>query len=50
MTKDDVERKLKILGNWQKREEYLIYQIAEIEAEKYKIKGRKDLAEHLAKI
>ena len=50
MTKDDVERKLKILGSWQKREEYLIYQIAEIEAEKYKIKGRKDLAEHLAKI
>ena len=50
MTKDDVERKLKMLGSWQKREEYLIYQITEIEAEKYKIKGRKDLAEHLVKI
>lgn len=50
MTKDDVERKLKMLGRWKQQREYLICQIVEIEAEKSKIKGCEELAEHLANI
>lgn len=50
MRKDEIERKLKMLGHWETRKQYLLCQIAELEAAKVKLKGREDMAQHLSRI
>jgi len=50
MDKADVEKKLKMLRSFEMKKQYMLCQIAELEAAKIKLKGKGDIGQHLSGI